>query len=190
MAPKVTAQQLSLSEGGMSGEIELVGVFTTDGECAHAIEHLHHLRIQEFHTFAPFPSEKIAEAVDEVREWGKSPVRKWVLAGGITGAITALVLTVGTSWEWNLNTGGRPIASITPYIVIVFEMMILFGVMGAINSFFILSGLPSFELPPGYRTRFGADRFGLVVRTTESDSTKIEMLMRDAGAEEVVRQAA
>lgn len=173
----------------MSGDIELVGVFSTDDECARAIEKLHHASIRGFHTFSPFPSEKIAEAIDEVREWGRSPVRKFVLAGGITGAIVALVMTVGTSWEWNLNTGGRPIASITPYVVIIFEMMILFGVLGAVNSFFIMSGLPSFEPASGYRTRFGADRFGLVVRAAESDSAKIEALMREAGAEEVVREA-
>jgi len=108
----------------------------------------------------------------------------------LSNAGMALVLTVGTSWEWNLNTGGRPIASITPYIVIIFEMMILFGVLGAVTSFFIKSGLPSFDSATGYRTRFGADRFGLVVRTAESDSAKIESLMREAGAEEVVREAA
>jgi hypothetical protein len=174
----------------MSGDIEVVGVFTSDIECAHAIEQLHHTPNRGFHTFSPFPSEHMAEAVDEVREWGRSPVRKFVLAGGITGAITALVMTVGTSWEWNLNTGGRPIASITPYIVIIFEMMILFGVLGAVTSFFIKSGLPSFEPASGYRTRFGADRFGLVVRVAESDGGKIETMMRDAGAEEVIREAA
>lgn len=174
----------------MSGEIEIVGVFTSDEECAHAIEKLHHAPHAGFHTFAPFPSEHIAEAVDEVRGWGRSPVRKFVLAGGITGAITALVMTVGTSWEWNLNTGGRPIASIAPYIVIIFEMMILFGVLGAVTSFFVKSGLPSFEPSSGYRTRFGADRFGLVVRATEGDGARIEALLRDAGAEEVVREAA
>ena len=174
----------------MSGDIEVVGVFSSDIECAHAIEKLHHAPHLGFHTFAPFPSEHMAEATDEVRGWGRSPVRKYVLAGGITGAITALVLTVGTSWEWNLNTGGRPIASIAPYIVIIFEMMILFGVLGAVNSFFFTSRLPAFEIASGYRTRFGADRFGLVVKAAESESGKIEALMREAGAEEVVREAA
>jgi hypothetical protein len=174
----------------MNGEIELVGVFSSDYECANAIEKLHHFPIRDFQTFAPFPSEHMAEATDEVRGWGRSPVRQFVLAGGITGAITALVLTVGTSWEWNLNAGGRPIASIAPYIVIIFEMMILFGVLGAVTSFFFTSRLPAFDLAPGYRTRFGADRFGLVVRVAEADGGKIEALMREAGAEEVVREAA
>jgi hypothetical protein len=174
----------------MSGDIEVVGVFSSDVECAHAIEKLRHAPNLGFHTFAPFPSEHMAEAVDEVRGWGRSSVRQFVLAGGITGAITALVMTVGTSWEWNLNTGGRPIASITPYIIIIFEMMILFGVLGAVTSFFFTSGLPAFDLAPGYRTRFGADRFGLVVRVAETDDAHIETLMREAGAEEVVREAA
>jgi hypothetical protein len=113
-----------------------------------------------------------------------------VLAGGFTGAFTGLILTVGTSWEWNLNTGGRPIASIAPYIVIIFELMILFGVLGAVISFFIKSGLPAFDPSPGYRTRFGADRFGLVVQVAEADAAKVDALMREAGAEDVVREAA
>ncbi|HVC44180.1 MAG TPA: DUF3341 domain-containing protein [Candidatus Binataceae bacterium] len=174
----------------MNGDIQLVGSFVTDGACAEAIEALHHAKIVSFRTFSPFPSEKIAEAVDEVRGWGRSPVRKFVMAGGFTGALTGLVVTVGTSWEWNINTGGRPIASITPYVVIIFELMILFGVLGAVSSFFFKSGLPAFEQSSGYRTRFGADRFGLVVQAAEGDAAKIEALMRDAGAEEVVREAA
>ena len=54
----------------------------------------------------------------------------------------------------------------------------------------MLSRLPSFESTPGYRTRFGADKFGLVVQCNESEARKSESLLRDAGAEEVVREAA
>jgi len=48
----------------MNGDVELVGVFASDDACAHAIEKLHHAAIRGFHTFSPFPSEKMAEAVD------------------------------------------------------------------------------------------------------------------------------
>ena len=174
----------------MSGEIQLVVSFKSDEACAAGIEALHHAQVHEFHSFSPFPSEKIAEAIDEVRGWGPSPVRKYVLAGGFTGAFTGLIVTVGTSWEWNMNTGGRPIASIAPYIIIIFELMILFGVLGAVTSFFLTSRLPAFDPSPGFRTRFGADRFGLVVQVAESDASRIEALMRDAGAEDIVREAA
>jgi hypothetical protein len=174
----------------MSGEIELIGTFTSEDECAAAIEGLHKAHVHDFNVFSPFMSEKINEAVDEVRQWGRSPVRKFVLAGGFTGAFTGLILTVGTSWEWNIIAGGRPIAAIAPYIVIIFELMILFGVLSAVSSFFITSRLPAFESAPGYRTRFGADKFGLVARVAESDVSKVEAMLRDAGAEEVARAAA
>ncbi len=174
----------------MSGEIEIIGTFTSEDECAAAIEGLHKAHVHDFNVFSPFMSEKINEAVDEVRRWGRSPVRKFVLAGGFTGAFTGLILTVGTSWEWNINAGGRPIAAIAPYIIIIFELMILFGVLSAVSSFFLTSSLPAFESAPGFRTRFGADRFGLVARVAESDVSKVEAMLRDAGAEDVARAAA
>ncbi len=174
----------------MSGEIELIGTFATEGECAAAIEDLHKAQVHDFNVFSPFMSEKINEAVDEARGWGRSPVRKFVLAGGFTGAFTGLILTVGTSLEWNINAGGRPIAAIAPYIVIIFEMMILFGVLSAVASFFLTSRLPAFESTAGYRARFHADRFGLVARVGESDAAKVEALMREAGAEDIARAAA
>ena len=103
--------------------------------------------------------------------------------------LTAIALTVGTSWEWNLNTGGRPIASIPPYIIIMFELMILIGGLSGVTGFFLHSRLPAFESEGGYRSRFGADRFGLVVRCDDGDAARLESLLRDAGADEIVREA-
>lgn len=172
----------------MSDEIALVASFMDDEECAHGIEALHQANVHDFSAFYPFPSEKIAEAVDEARHQGRSPVRLWVLFGGITGVLSAIALTIGTSWEWNLNTGGRPIASIPPYIIIMFELLILTGGILAVVSFFIHSRLPAFESEGGYRSRFGADKFGLVVRCGQSDVSRLESLLRNAGAEEVARE--
>jgi hypothetical protein len=174
----------------MSGPITLIGTFASDEECAHGIEALHRAQVRDFSAFSPFPSEKIIEASQEARGLGRSPVRVWQLLGGITGFLTAIVLTVGTSWEWNLNVGGRPIASIPPYIIIMFELMILIGGLSGVTGFFMHSRLPAFEPEAGYRSRFGADRFGLVVRCDEGEAAKLESIMRDAGALEVAREAA
>lgn len=174
----------------MSDDIALVVTFGSDEECVRGIEALHEADVHSFRSFSPFPSEKIREAVDEARGWGRSPVRLWVLAGGIIGAITGFVLTIGTSWEWNLMTGGKPIASIPPFIIIAFELMILTGGIFAVTGFFFHGGLPVFDPEPGFRPRFGADRFGLVLHCAESDVGKLESLMRDAGAEEITREAA
>jgi hypothetical protein len=174
----------------MSDAIALISTFASDEECARGIEAMHQAHAHEFRAFSPFPSEKIIEASSEARGLGRSPVRWWVLTGGITGFLTAVVMTIGTSWEWNLNTGGRPIASIPPYIIIMFELMILFGGISGLLGFFYHSGMPVFESEFGYRERFAANKFGLVVHCTATEVSKLESLLRNAGAEDVTREAA
>jgi hypothetical protein len=176
----------------MSDEIAVVSTFANDSDCARGIEALHGAHVHNFSAYGPFPSEKVLEATQDARGQAHhhSPVRWFVLLGGITGFITAVVLTIGTSLEWNLNTGGRPVASIPPYIPIMFELMILIGGVSGVIGFFLMSRLPVFDAIPGYRSRFGSDKFGLVVRCQENEAQKFETLLRDAGAEEVQREAA
>jgi hypothetical protein len=175
----------------MSKDVAVISTFGSDDECAHAMEALHAAHVRDFHAIAPFPSEKIIEVYSESNNLPvKSLVRWWVLIGGITGFLSAIALTVGTSWEWNTNVGGRPIASIPPYIVIMFELMILIGGVSGLVGFFFHSRLPAFESLPGYRSRFGADKFGLVVMCAANEVSKVESLLRDAGAEDVAREAA
>lgn len=174
----------------MSGQVQLVVSFRSDEDCAEAIEGLHREHLRDFCVFSPFMSEPIIEASQAAHEVGKSPVRIWVLIGGIVGVLTAIVVTIGTSWEWNLNAGGRPIASIPPYIIIMFELMILIGGLSGVTGFFVHNRMPVFEPDPAYRTRFGADRFGLVVRCSEEEASKLDSLLREVGAEEIVREAA
>jgi len=172
----------------MSDEIAVVSSFSDDEECADAIRALHQAQVHEFRAFSPFPSEKIIEASQHARGQGRSLVRFWVLAGGITGILTAIAITFGTSWEWNLYTGGKPVASTPPYIIIMFELMILIGGLSGLTGFFFHSRLPVFEPEDGYRSRFAADKFGLVVRCGEGDVSKVESILRDAGAEDLQRE--
>lgn len=172
----------------MSDEIAVVSSFADDEECAGAILALHNAQVHDFRAYSPFPSEKIVEASQHARGQGRSLVRFWVLAGGITGFLTAIAITYGTSWEWNLYAGGKPIASTPPYIIIMFELMILIGGLSGLTGFFFHSRLPAFEPEEGYRSRFGADRFGLVVRCGEGEAPKIESILLDAGAEDVQRE--
>jgi len=174
----------------MSAEVALVSTFANDEDCVRGIEALHGAHAHDFRAFTPFPSEKVIEASQEARGQGHSPVRWFVLLGAITGFLTAVAVTIGTSLEWNLNTGGRPVVSIPPYVPIMFELMILFGGVSGVIGFFLLSRLPAFESETGYRSHFGSDKFGLVVRCQENEAQKFETLLREAGAEEVQREAA
>src|SRR5215813_830596 len=59
--------------------------------------------------------------------------KSWIwlfgIAGGIVGALAAVLLTVWTSRRVNLVTGGMPIASPWPLGVIVFEMTALGAIL-------------------------------------------------------------
>ncbi len=170
----------------MSGRIEMVGAFADEERCARAIEALRSSRLGDFWTFAPIPSEKIAEAIGRP----KSPVRAWVLTGGIVGVLTGIAITVGTSLEWNLDVGGKPVVSVPPFIIICFELMILLGGISAVLGFLFNAGVPALDSAPGYSSRFGGDRFGIVVRCEEGDAARVEALLKESGAEEVLREAA
>jgi hypothetical protein len=167
----------------MAAEIELVGSFAGEEECIHAIEALKNGGIA-FRVFSPIPSEHLVHALGR----GLSPVRAFVLIGGISGVLTGLAITVGTSWEWNLIVGGKPVVSWPPFIIIMFELMILFGGLSAALAFFFFARLPQFDPIPGYSERFGADRFGIAVDCDEADAGKIEAMMREAGAEEIAHE--
>jgi len=169
-------------------EVAVISTFGSDDECARGILALHDARIHEFRAFFPFPSEKIMEAVDHVRSWGRSPVRYWQLFGGITGVLTAIALTFGTSWEWNLIAGGRTIISVPPYIIIMFELLILMGGLSGLTGFFVHNRMPVFEGYPGYRSRFTEDKFGVVVQCDESAAARVESVLRNAGAEDITRE--
>ncbi len=170
----------------MNESVEIVGSFADEQACAHCIEKLRELRALAVRVFSPIPSHHIEHAIGKP----KSTVRAFVLSGGILGILTALALTIGTSWEWNLVVGGKPIVSWPPFIIIMFELMILFGGISAVLSFLFNARVPAFEIEKGYSSRFSEDRFGIVVRCAEGESARVESILKDAGAEEVVREAA
>lgn len=173
----------------MGAAMDIIGSFADEHLCVRGIVDLHQAQVNDFHVFYPFPSEHIQRVMHKP----KSKVRALVLTGGILGVATGLAVTIGTSWEWNLVTGGKPIISWPPFIIICFELMVLLGGISAVISFLINAGLPSFEGATGYSARFSEDRFGVVVKCDEADSAgieKIESILRNAGAEEVLREAA
>jgi Protein of unknown function (DUF3341) len=166
--------------------IAIIGAFADDSDCARAIEALHGAKIGALNTFSPIPSHKIEHAIGR----SKSPTRWVSLAGGISGVLTGLAVTIGTTYEWRLNVGGKPLVSWPPFIIICFELMVLLGGIFGFTAFILFSGLPATVAASGYDPRFGQNRFGLVVRCDEADAAGIESILKESNAEEVVREEA
>src|SRR5215471_3388009 len=165
----------------MSGPVEIVASFADESECAGSIEKLRTAKPIAVRVFSPIPSHHIELAIGK----RKSPVRAFVLTGGILGVISALALTIGTSWEWNLVVGGKPIVSWPPFIIIIFELMVLFGGISAVLSFLLTARVPALEVERGYTSRFSEDRFGIVIQCDQSEGARVESILREAGAESV-----
>jgi len=112
--------------------------------------------------YMPYPDHHVEHAMG----YDQSPVRVWTLVGGLTGAATGLAFTTWTSVDWPLVVGGKPIVSIPPYIIIVFELMVLFGALSTIIGLFVLSRLPNVKPAIIYDPEFTAGRYGVYVETT------------------------
>ena len=64
---------------------------------------------------------------------------------------------------WGITLGGKPAVSIPPYVVIAFELTILFGGIATLIGMVVLGRLPRFTPSPTYDPRFTNDRFGVAV---------------------------
>ena len=124
-----------------------------------AIEGLRKAGFKSLRAYAPYPEHHIEAALG----YGQSPVRVFTLVGGLTGAATGFALTTWTSMDWPLVVGGKPIVSIPAYVIIAFEMTVLFGALATVIGLFILSRLPDFRPPVVYDPEFSNGRYGVYV---------------------------
>ena len=62
----------------------------------------------------------------------KTRIGPFAIAGGVTGAIAAVTLTVWTSHKVGLVTGGMPVVAPWAFGIIVFELSMLGAILGAL----------------------------------------------------------
>jgi len=130
------------------------------------------------------PLEEVEEALTG-HGLPKSPIRLFTLVGGITGTASGFALTIWTVLKWDLITGGKPVVSIPPFVVIAFELTILLGGLATLLGLLVTAPLPRFRRSPRYDPRFTADRFGVDVACAPAEARVVEEILRQAGAEEV-----
>jgi hypothetical protein len=131
---------------------------------------------------SPVPLEHELEHIYGER---KSQVRRFSLFGAIFGGIGGFALAVACALVFVLPTGGRPVITFPPFLIITYEMTILMGVLFTLLGFHVVSGLPAWQDHP-YDVRIGVDRFGVIVPCAgDEERSAATRLIREAGAEEV-----
>jgi len=180
---------------GVIGEFADV---TAAVRCARAVRDGGYTR---FDVLSPFPIHGIDDAM------GIRPtILPWiVLACGITGCLTGLVLTMytmgapsdmalpspwGPTPGYQLPISGKPYLSLPAFIPVIFELTILFSAFGAVFGMLLLNRLPMLYRPlfkvPTVR-RATEDRIVIVVEAIDPkfDLAEVSALLKANGARDV-----
>ncbi|HEY3064506.1 MAG TPA: DUF3341 domain-containing protein [Methylomirabilota bacterium] len=168
----------------MPGTTEtILGVFAHVDTTVRALENLRAKGYHDLSVYTPVPVHEIEDVLE--RDRPVSPVRLFTLVGGLTGTASGFLLTIWTAMQWNLVTGGKPVASIPPFVVIAFELTILFGGLATAIGMILLARLPRLKPSATFDPRFTNDRFGVAVHCPPDRAASVREILRGAGAEEV-----
>ncbi len=150
-----------------------------DGACD-AIQALRAQGRKDFTVYSAAPSHELEDALGITT----SPVRLFTLVGGVTGVLAGLGMTYWMSLDWPLLVGGKPIATVPPFVVFLFEVMVLLGALSTVAGVVILSlRRPTTGL--AYDPRFSDDRIGIFVPCPAGEVGGVERMFMDAGSVEV-----
>jgi len=123
--------------------------------------------------------------VEDVLGPKKSVIRRFTLFGGIFGALAGFTLAAGTAVLFVHPTGGRPIITIPPFLIITYEMTILCGILATVLGFLISARFPAIR-ERIYVPVAAVDKFAVTVVCDSDDLfDRAETILREAGAEDV-----
>jgi hypothetical protein len=115
-----------------------------------------------FDAYTPFPVEELTEATG----FKENAVPWLTLTGGLIGAGSGYGLQLYTNYAYQIEIGGRPIYAWQSFMLITFELTVLFAVLFAVFGMLLLNRLPRLHHPifdvPAFHLA-SSDKFFLVL---------------------------
>jgi hypothetical protein len=136
--------------------------------------------------YTPFPVPEL-DSIIVHRNW----LPLIVLLAGATGTLTGYVLqTYIAVFDYPINVGGRPLHSWPSFVVIMFELTVLFAALAAFFGTLALNGLPAPYHPAGNATGFdnaSQDKFFLCIEARDSqyDPARTRQFLEELNPERV-----
>jgi hypothetical protein len=155
----------------------VVGTFAAPADAARAVRALRDAGVRDVRAAMPTPFPEVVEALGRPR----SRLGFATFPGAIAGLLAGVALTVGTSLAWPLVTGGKPIVSVPPFVIVIFEVTVLVGSLTNLVAV-IAGGFRGRGFPALARTT--GDRIGVFAG---GEGDRAERILREGGAEEVRR---
>ena len=144
----------------------IMAEFDSPSDLVAAARRTYEAGYQKIDAYSPFPIEELAEAIG----FHSNAVPLVVLIGGLIGCLSGYALQYWISViTYPINVGGRPLHSWPAFIVVTFEMTILFAGLAAVLGMLALNGLPMPYHPVFNVPRFAfatKDRFFLMIFST------------------------
>jgi len=145
----------------------IMAEFDTAQHLVDAAKQTHEAGYNKIDAYSPFPIEGLAEEIG----FHHDRVALVVLIGGLIGGMTGYLMQWWMSAvSYPINVGGKPPHSWPAFIVITFEMTILFAGISAVFGMLALNGLPMPYHPVFNVPRFALaskDRFFLIVFSSD-----------------------
>ncbi len=145
----------------------LMAEFDTPQALLDAAEKTHHAGYKKIDAYSPLPIEGLAEAIGFHHDLVPLVTLVGAIIGGVSGYLLQYWINV---INYPLNIGGKPYHSWPAFIVVTFEMTILFGGLSAVLGMLALNGLPMPYHPVFNVPRFAfasKDRFFLIVFSSD-----------------------
>lgn len=156
-----------MTETPMNPLYGMMAEFDNPTDLVKATEHAYASGYRKMDAYTPYPIEELSDALG----FRKNRVPLVVLVGGILGGLSGYLLQYWISAvSFPENIGGRPWNSWPAFIVVTFEMTILFGGIAAVVGMLALNGLPMPYHPVFNNPRFTSvtrDRFFLCIEAAD-----------------------
>jgi hypothetical protein len=128
----------------------IIAEFLTPEALVRAVRRAHEKGFRDMETYTPMPVEGVEEILERPN-W----LPLFVLGGGVTGTLTGFALQEYIAvWNYPINVGGRPLNSWPSFVVVSFELTILFASLAAFFFTLFFSGLPRPYHPLANNERF------------------------------------
>lgn len=165
----------------MSDKQGVLGIFSYLDATLETVKKLKDAGFNNLRVFSPFPSHEIEEVMDEP----ESIVRFFTLGGAMLGAACGVGFTVLMSMDWPISVSAKPIVSLPPFMIIIFELTILMGALATLLGLLVNSRLRRNAPKSMYDTRFSVDKFGVMITCSKDGVKDVEEILNSQGAEEI-----
>jgi len=166
----------------------LLAEFDSPAALVKAAEQTHAAGYIKIDAYSPLPIEGLAEAIGFHHDLVPLVTLIGAIIGGTTGYLMQYWINV---INYPLNIGGKPFHSWPSFIIVTFEMTILFGGISAVFGMLALNGLPMPYHPVFNVARFAMaskDRFFLIVFASDKkyDDVKTREFLEGLGPKTLV----